>query len=46
MTSHARSLARKIFYEYREPSAVLQVEFKDEEDIMLERLQRDIAKLS
>ena len=46
MPSHAKSLARKIFYQYREPSATLAVGYKDEEDILLDRLERDIDKLS
>lgn len=39
MTPDASELARQVFGNYKEQSALLQIEFKDEEDLLLERLE-------
>lgn len=46
MTATASALATHVFSRYREESALLQVGFQDEIDIMLDKLERDIEKQS
>ena len=40
MTSQASDLAKQVFIGYREQSALLQIEYKDEEDLILENLEQ------
>lgn len=44
MTAKAKKLALVLFQTYEDKSVLLKVDFKDEEDLMLERLERDIDR--
>ena len=41
MTSEASELAKQVFMNYREQSALFQIDYKDEEDLLLEKLGFD-----
>ena len=40
MTTEASELASQVYDSYREQSTLLQIEYKDEEDLMLEKLEQ------